>query len=387
MSVRTPVYLDHHATTPLDPRVLEAMLPALREHFGNPSSASHAFGWAAAALVETARGHVADLLGCTPREVVFTGGATESCNLALKGVADLHSEPAHMVASVLEHEAVDRPLADLERRGWSVTRVPCGADGIIDSDDVIAALRRDTALVSLIAAQNEIGTLQPWAQVAAACRERGVLFHTDAAQAVGKTPLDVAADGVDLLGFSGHKIYGPKGVGALYVRAGRQAVRLAAQITGGGQERDLRSGTYNVPGIVGLGEACRLARVEGEERTARLRLLAAGFYAAVADKVEEVVLNGAARPRLPGSLNLRFPGVDAVGLIRKLPVLALSTGSACSSGRAGPSRALSALGLDAAAASSSLRIAFGKDTTDDEAAFAAERVVAAVLELRAERSG
>lgn len=387
MTVRTPVYLDHHATTPLDSRVLEAMMPVLRERFGNPASVSHAFGWTAAKLVEEARAHVAALLGCRPDEIVFTSGATESCNLALRGVADLYERPRHMVTSVLEHEAVDRPLADLERRGWRVTRVPCRADGIIDPVDIAAALCDDTVLVSLIAAQNEIGTIQSWGEVASSCSGRGVLFHTDAAQAVGRIPLDVTADGIDLLGFSAHKLYGPKGVGALFVRRGRSGVRLVAQMTGGGQERGLRSGTLNVPGIVGMGEACRLALLEREERAEHLRRLAGELYAAIADGVPDVRLNGAAQPRLPGSLNLSFPGLEAAGLIRELSVLALSTGSACGSGRPGPSPALLALGLDEREAGAGLRIGLGKDTTDEEASFAAARIVAAVCKLRSERLG
>ena len=341
MTVRTPVYLDHHATTPLDPRVLEAMMPILQEHFGNPSSASHAYGWAAARCVELAREQVAALIDCEPGEIVFTSGATESCNLALKGVAERFPEAGHIVSSVLEHDAVERPLADLERRGWRVTRVPCDPGGLVDPDTIAAALCDDTVLVSLIAAQNEIGTVQPWGRVAGLCRERGVLFHTDAAQAAGRIPLAFAADGIDL-----------------------------------------RSGTLNVAGIVGFGEACRLAGAEREVRAAHLGRLAAELYAAVAAGVAAVRLNGASRPRLPGSLNLSFPGVDASGLIRALPVLALSTGSACSSGRPGPSRALSALGLDARTAAGSLRIGLGKDTTRDEALFAAARIVEAVHRLR-----
>ncbi len=380
MTVRTPVYLDHHATTPVDPRVVDAMLPVLREHFGNPSSASHAHGWAAAALVDRAREHVAALVGCEAREIVFTSGATESIDLALRGTL-AGREPGHLVTTVLEHDAVREPMAALEAAGWEVARVRCGADGLTDPADVAAALRPDTVLVSMIAAHNEVGTVQPLAEVGTLCKERGVLFHTDAAQAVGRIPVDVGAAGVDLLGLSAHKFHGPKGVGALYVRSREPRVRPEPRLLGGGQEGGLRSGTLNVPGIVGLGEACRLAKLEGEERAERLRAMSGRFYATVADAVPAVRLIGAAKPRLPGSLCLAVPGVSAADLAAALPTLSFSTGSACGSGRPGPSPSLLAMGCDKATASSAVRIALGKDTTDDEAAYAASRLAEAFRNL------
>ncbi len=382
--MKTPVYLDHHATTPVDPRVAEAVTGALVEHFGNPAS-GHAFGWAAKARVDAAREQVAGLLGCSPREIVFTSGATESNNLALKGLAARRGRPGRIVTSNLEHDAVSRPLAELSRAGWEIAEVPCDADGLVRVDDVAAALEPGADLVSVLAAQNEIGTLQPWAEIGALCRERGVPFHTDAAQAVGRVPLDVETGAIDLLSLSAHKFHGPKGVGALYVRAGRRGVRLASLISGGGQERDLRSGTLNVPGIVGLGEACRIALERRDADAARLRAQGDGLRDRILAALPDARLHGHAERRLPGSLNLGFAGVDAAGLLRELPVLALSTGSACSSDDGRPSRVLKALGLDDRAAAASLRLCLGRFTTDEEVDFAAERIVAAVRKLRGER--
>ncbi len=383
MTVRTPVYLDHHATTPVDPAVVEVVRDALAGHFGNPHSA-HAFGWAAKALVDRAREQVAALLGCAPAEIVFTSGATEANNLALKGHAALHDRPGRIVTTNLEHASVERPLAELAAAGWEIATVACRPDGRVRVEDVAEAITPATTLVSVVAAQNELGTLQPWSEIGALCRERGVVFHTDAAQAVGKVPLDVMADGVGLLSLSAHKFYGPKGVGALFVRARGPHVRLRALASGGGQERDLRSGTLNVPGIAGLGEACRLALARREVDAERLRGLGRDLFDAVAGSVDDVRLNGAAAPRLPGSLNLAFPGLAAIRLIRELPVLALSTGSACSGADGEPSRALAAIGLDAVEQASSLRICLGRHTTRDEADFAAERIVVAAGKSRGE---
>jgi len=386
VSVRTPVYLDHQATTPLDSRVLDRMLPVLRGHFGNPASASHAFGWAAARLVETAREETAALIGAEPREIVFTGGATESINLALKGVAAGRAEgPGAVVATNIEHPAVDRCLDRLAVSGWRVDRVPCGPDGVVDARDVAAVLKPDTVIVTLIAAQNEIGTLQPVREVGALCREHGALLHVDAAQAAGKVPVDVDADGIDLLSFSAHKLYGPKGSGALYLRRRRPRIPLAPLLDGGGQEGGLRSGTLNVPGIVGLGEACRLAGEEMADEARRLCGLRDRLLTAVRGALPDVVLNGDPRRRLPGNLNLSFPGVDGAALVSSLPVLALSSGAACSSGGDGPSPVLKALGRDDALARASLRLGLGRGTTAAEVDFAAERIVAAVLALRAGR--
>jgi cysteine desulfurase len=271
MALRTPVYLDHHATTPVDPRVLDVLERVQREHFGNPASSGHAFGWAAARLVEEARELVATLVGGTSREIIFTSGATEANNLALTGMAEVYGRGAgHIVSTNLEHESVIGPLENFQRRGGRVTCVVAGRDGLVGSDDISSAVEDDTIAVSVIAAQNEIGTLQPIREIGRICKERGVLFHTDAAQAAGKISLDVNRDGVDLLSLSAHKMYGPKGVGALFVRRRDPRVTLSPQLLGGGQERGLRSGTLNVAGIAAMGEACRLACAEMEEEGERL---------------------------------------------------------------------------------------------------------------------
>lgn len=380
--MRTPVDLDQHATTPLDPRVRDAMAAVLDGRHGNPAS-DHALGWSAAALLRRAREQVAALVNAEPHEVIFTSGATEACNLALKGVAELHPEPGHLLLSSLEHPAVLRPAEALAARGWRLELVPCGADGVVDPADVASRLRPDTALVGLIGAQNEVGTLQPWAEVAAVCRERGVPLHVDGAQAVGKVPLDFRADGIALLSLSAHKFHGPAGAGALVARRRDPRVRPAPQIHGGGQEDGRRSGTPNLIGAVGLGEAARLAALEREAREARLRRLGADLYLRLSGAVPELRLNGCARRRLPGSLSLVFPGVAASELLRRTPTLALSTGSACSTGSRDVSRILTALGLSAEDAAATVRIGLGKDTTAEEIEHAAARLIAAYRELRA----
>lgn len=387
MSVRTPVYLDHQATTPIDPRVLELLAATLRDHYGNPASATHAFGWAAARLVEEARAEVAALIGATPREIVFTAGATEADNLALKGVAEAWSgPPGHLVAGNLEHEAVAGPLAQLAARGWRIGLARADCDGVVAPEAVADALRPDTVLVSVMAAQNELGTVQPVRAIGALCKRRGVLFHTDAAQAAGKVPLDVAADGIDLLSLSGHKMYGPKGIGALYVRRRDPRVTLAPQLAGGGQERGLRAGTLNVPGIVALGEACRLARLEMADDAARLDGLAQRLWARLREALPGLQLNGAAAPRLPGCLNLSFAGVPARRLLSALTVLAVSGGAACASEEGGASPVLLAIGVPERLARASLRLGLGRFTTADEVDFAADAIIAAVRRLRGEAS-
>lgn len=383
--VKTPVYLDHHATTPLDPRVLEVLVTAQRDHFGNPGSVSHALGWAAAGLVEQARRQVAELIGATTGEIIFTGGATEADNLALFGVAEAYREQGrHLVISALEHPAVAGPAAELEVRGWQVSRVPGGPDGIVDPAAVAAACRPDTVLVSVMAAQNEIGTLQPVGDIARLCRERGILFHTDAAQAAGKVPLDVQADGIALLTLSAHKLYGPKGVGALYVRRRDPRVTLRPQQFGGGQERGLRPGTANAPGIAAFGEACRLARLEMVEEGRRLAGLRDRLWAALRREIPDVRLNGCPRRRLPGNLNVSFPGVAGARLPGRLTTLAVSSGAACGSGDEQPSAVLKGLGLDAALAAASLRLGLGRFTTEAEVDYAAGVIVLAVRELGAD---
>ncbi|PJA75956.1 IscS subfamily cysteine desulfurase [bacterium CG_4_9_14_3_um_filter_65_15] len=380
--VKTPVYLDHNATTPCDPRVLEVMNRVHREHFGNPASFGHAFGWSAAALVEKARGQVAGLIGAEPHEIVFTSGATEADNLAVLGVAAACAEPGHLVCSVFEHEAVLEPVAGLEARGWRVTRLPADGRGLVEPALVGNALQPDTRFVAVMAAQNEIGTIQPVAGIGRICREKGVPFFTDAVQAVAYGNIDVRRDAIDLLSLSGHKIHGPKGVGALFVRAGRPHLGLVARQLGGGQERGLRAGTLNVPGIVGLGEACVLAAECRQEETVRLGGLRDGLWKKLRAGLGDVVLNGAAEPRLPHNLNLSFPGVPAHALLGRLTRLAVSSSSACTSGSSEPSAVLLALGVEPDLARSSLRISLGRFTTGAEVDFAAEEIVAVVRELR-----
>ena len=385
MTVRTPIYLDHHATTPPDPRVSARLRETLERHYGNPASATHAYGWAAARLVEEAREAVAGLIGASAREIVFTSGATEADNLALKGLAAARGDgPGHVVTTNVEHEAVAGPLADLAARGWRVTAVPVGADGVVDPGAVAAAIAPDTVVVSVMAAQNEVGTLQPLREIGALCKARGVLFHTDAAQAAGHVPLDVEADGIDLLALSGHKLYAVQGVGALYVRRRGPRVALAPLLTGGGQERGLRAGTLNVPGIVALGEACRIARAEMTQEGERLRGLAARLLAAVRAGLDGVCLNGDPVRRLPGSLNLSFAGLLAHRLLAAMPTLAVSSGSACASDQAQVSPVLAALGVPRDLAMASVRIGLGRGTTVEEVDYAAATIVAAVASLRAQ---
>jgi len=383
LPVKTPVYLDHHATTPIDPRVLEVLQRVQRDQFGNPASSGHAFGWAAAKLVDTAREQVAALLGAGAREIIFTSGATESNNLALLGCAEAYAARGrHLVTTNLEHEAVELPLAHLAQGGWRVSTVAAGTDGLMIPEAISSALTADTVLVSMIAAQNEIGTIQPLAEVGRICKDRGVILHTDAAQAAGRIPLDVDALGVDLLSLSGHKIYGPKGVGALYVRRRNPRVSLIPRQQGGGQERGLRSGTLNVPGIVALGEACRIAAHELTDESRRLLELRDRFWHRLREGLSGVHLNGAEKPRLAGNLNVSFEGVGSRKLLTQLTQLAVSTGSACSSADAGPSTILQRIGLTPEMAGASLRIGLGRFTTVQEVDFAANRIVAVVASLR-----
>jgi cysteine desulfurase len=376
--------MDYQATTPTDARVVEAMLPFLKEKFGNPHSVHHFYGREAEAAVETARAHIAALIGAEPREIVFTSGATESNNLAIKGAARFAKERKdHVVTLASEHKCVLECVRRLEREGFRVTILPVERDGLVDLGCLEAALDEKTVLVSIMAANNEIGVLQPLEEIGRLCRERGVLFHSDAAQAVAKVPLDVGTMTIDLLSISGHKLYGPMGIGALYVRR-RPRVRLIAEMDGGGQERGFRSGTVPAPLAVGLGEACRIAQVEMEEEARRLSEFRESFFQRVSGALEGVELNGHRGSRLPGNLNLSFRGVEAERLIGALPELALSTGSACTSADVEPSYVLSALGMEEARARSALRIGFGRQTTAEEVGHAAELIVAAVRRLREE---
>jgi cysteine desulfurase len=379
-----PVYLDYHATTPVDPRVLEAMLPYFTERFGNAASRQHAFGWEAQEAVDRARRQVASLLEAASNEIVFTSGASESNNLAIKGVAcALRDRGMHVVTVVTEHKSVLDSCSRLERDGWTVSRIPVDGDGFVDLDALRAAMTDRTTLVSVMAANNEIGVLQPLAEVAAIVHERGALLHSDAAQAFGKVPLDVTALGVDLLSLTAHKCYGPKGTGALYVRRQRPKVPIECQIDGGGHENGLRSGTLNVPGIVGLGacaEAARAALPEESRRLASLRdRLLDGLRAGLESGVR---VNGSLERRLPHNLHVSFAGVEGEALLMALGDLAVSTGSACSSGSQAPSHVLVAIGAVGPGAGASIRFGLGRWTTDAEIDFAIERVTAVVRSLR-----
>jgi cysteine desulfurase len=377
-----PIYLDYQSTTPVDKRVLAEMLPWFTEKFGNPHSVTHAYGREAEAAVEAARAEVASLIGAEPREIVFTSGATESNNLAIKGAARFHRAHGrdHIVTVATEHKCVLESARAMGREGCKVTVLPVNAKGLVDLADLSAAVDERTAIVSVMAANNEIGVLQPLAEIGALCRSRGVLFHSDAAQAVGKVPVDVEAMRIDLLSISGHKIYGPKGVGALYVRR-RPRARLEPLFDGGGQERTLRSGTLPTPLCIGLGAAARLAREEMAEEAARLVALRWRFLSGLKARLPELQLNGDAERRLPGNLNLSFPGVPALALMEACPSLALSTGSACTATEIEPSYVLRALGLPEALAGATLRLGLGRYTTETEVDFAIDTLASTARRL------
>ena len=376
-----PIYLDYQATTPTDPRVLEAMLPWFTQKFGNPGSVTHAYGREAAEAVETARAQVAALIGAEAREIVFTSGATESNNLALKGALRFGRDGRNgLVTLPTEHKCVLETARALEREGFRVTTLPVGGDGLFELSALDRAIDDRTVLVSVMAAHNEIGVIQPIAEIGALCRARGVLFHSDAAQAVGKMPIDVNAMGIDLLSVSGHKIYGPKGIGALYVRR-RPRARLVPLIDGGGQERGLRSGTLPTPLCVGLGAAAALAQQEMAEEAKRLTIWRQRLLAGLKTRVPELRLNGDALRRLPGNLNLCFPGVSALDLIAACPSLALSTGSACTAAEVEPSYVLRALGVSDVLAQASIRIGLGRFTREAEIPEVIEALASAARSL------
>ena len=381
-----PIYLDHHATTPVDPVVLKAMLPFFSERFGNPSGRQHAFGQEAHDAVETARAQVAALIGARPDDIVFTSGATESDNLAVRGLArSLAERGRHVVTTAIEHAAVLEPCRTLEREGFTVTRVPVGEDALVEVDAVVRALRDDTVLVSVMAANNEVGTIQPIAAIGAACRERDIAFHSDAVQAIGRLPLDVGATPVDLLSLSAHKVYGPKGVGALYVRKDRRPrLRLQPQMEGGGQEKGVRSGTLNVPGIVGMGEAARLARealAAGEP--ARLRTMRDRFLAELQRRLGEVTVNGALEPRLAGNLHVSIARAEAETLILSLGGrFALSSGAACAEAGGKGSHVLRAMGLSDERVYTALRCGVGRYNTPLELENAVDALEEAVRTAR-----
>ncbi len=379
-----PIYLDNHATTRTDPRVVEAMLPYFTRTYGNAASVSHRFGWDAGAAVERAREQVATLVGAEPKEIVFTSGATEANNLAIKGaLPHVKRQGNHLVTAATEHRAVLDPMKRLAREGWDLTVVPCDESGMVSVEAVEAALTDRTVLVSIMAANNEVGTLNPIHAIGQLCHARGILFHTDATQAVGKVPLDVNEGAIDLLSLSAHKFYGPKGGGALYVRRRDPQVRLTPLFDGGGHERGLRSGTIAVPLVVGLGEAADLALRESSEESARLLGLRERLHAGLTARVEAIVLNGHPTHRLPGNLNLSFAYVDGEALMMAMRDVAVSSGSACTSANPEPSHVLTAMGRDEDMARASLRFGLGRFTTAEEIDFTIDAVADAVARLRA----
>jgi cysteine desulfurase len=384
MTLKFPIYMDNHATTPVDPRVLEAMLPFFTQDFGNAASRTHAYGWHAEAAVDGARDTLARLINAeSGKEIVFTSGATESDNLALKGVAEYYGAKGnHIVTTTIEHKAVLDSAKRLEKQGFTVTHVSAGPDGIVDPDDIKKALTDKTILVSVMLANNEVGTIQPIAEIGKLTRERGALFHVDAVQGIGKTPFDVRAMNVDLASLTAHKIYGPKGVGALYVRRSKPRVRLMAQMDGGGHERGNRSGTLNVPGIVGFAKAAEIMINEGAAEAVKLRALRDRLWKKLTSELDSVVLNGHAEHRLPGNLNLSFAFVEGEGLMMAIKDVAVSSGSACTSASLEPSYVLRSMGLDEDMAHSSIRFGLGRFNTEEEVDYVAELVVSKVRRLR-----
>ncbi len=383
MAVTTPIYLDHNATTPVDPRVLEAMMPYLTDVFGNAASRNHSFGWKAAEAVERAREQIANLIGAAPKEIIFTSGATESDNLAIKGVAQMYRDKGnHIITAKTEHKAVIDTCKKLEKDGFDVTWLDPDEYGVISPEKVAAAITDKTILITIMAANNEMGVLNPVADIGKLAKERGVLFHCDATQAVGKVPVNVEQMQVDLLSMSAHKIYGPKGVGALYVRGRGPRVRLVSQMDGGGHERGMRSGTLNVPGAVGMGKACEICQVEMPEEAARERALRDRLYDGITARIEHVTLNGHLTQRLGNTLNMSFEYVEGEALMMKLRNIAVSSGSACTSASLEPSHVLHAMGLADELSHNSIRFSLGRSTTEEEIDYTIDRLAKAVEELR-----
>ncbi len=381
--MKTPIYLDNHATTRTDPRVLEAMLPYFTEKFGNAASRNHSFGWESEVAVENARKQIASLIGATPKEIIFTSGATESNNLAIKGVVEMYAERGnHIITAATEHKAILDTCKHVEKRGARVTYLPLQQNGLIDLEGLKAAFTEKTILVSIMYANNEIGVIQNMAEIGRLCKERGVLFHSDAVQAVGKVPVDVIRDNIGILSLTAHKLYGPKGVGALYVRRKNPRVQLTAQMDGGGHERGMRSGTLNVPAIVGLGEACAIAQREMAEESARLRFLRDKLKNKLESELDEVYINGTMESRLPHNLNISFAYVEGESLLMGINDIAVSSGSACTSATLEPSYVLKALGAGDDIAHSSIRFGLGRFTTEAEVDYAADRVIEVVRKLR-----
>lgn len=381
--LKFPIYLDNHATTPMDPRVLEAMLPYFTEHFGNAASRNHSFGWVAEEAVEKSRKQLADLIGATGKEIVFTSGATESNNLAIKGVFEMYAQKGnHVITAATEHKAVLDTCKRLEKHGAKVTYLPVRTDGLVDLDQLRDAMTDKTILVSIMYGNNEIGTVQPMKEISKICREKGALLHTDATQAVGKIPVNVIEDGLDLLSFTAHKMYGPKGVGALYVRRKNPRVQLTAQMDGGGHERGMRSGTLNVPGIVGFGKAAELCKELMPAEMERHRSMRDRLKDMLLAELDEVYINGTMESRLPHNLNISFAYVEGESLLMGINDIAVSSGSACTSATLEPSYVLKALGAGDDLAHSSIRFGIGRFNTDEEIDYTAAKVIDVVKKLR-----
>jgi cysteine desulfurase len=383
MAVKLPIYMDNHATTPMDPRVLQAMLPYFTEKFGNAASRNHSFGWAGEEAVETARQQIASLINASAKEIIFTSGATESDNLMIKGVAEMYREKGnHIITQAIEHKAVLDTCKRLEKNGYEVTYLPVQRDGRVSPEDVRKAIKPSTILITVMYANNEIGVINPIAEIGKIAKEHGIIFAVDGVQAVGKVPVDVTKDNIDLLAISGHKIYGPKGVGALYVRRRNPRVQLSAIIDGGGHERGMRSGTLNVTGIVGLGKACELCQQEMAEEGARLGKLRDRLKAGLEAKLDEVYINGSLEQRLPNNLNMSFAYVEGESLLMGINDVAVSSGSACTSATLEPSYVLKALGVGEDLAHTSIRFGLGRFTTEEEIDYVIDKMVQVVTKLR-----
>src|SRR3954452_1091255 len=383
MAVKLPIYMDNHATTPVDPRVVDTMLPYFTDKFGNAASRNHSFGWAGEEAVETARAQVASLIGASPKEIIFTSGATESDNLMIKGVAEMYREKGnHIITQAIEHKAVLDTCKRLEKYGYEVTYLPVQKDGRVDPEDVRKAITPKTILITIMYANNEIGVINPIAEIGKIAKEHGIIFAVDGVQAVGKIPVDVQKDNIDLLAISGHKIYGPKGVGALYVRRRNPRVQLSAIIDGGGHERGMRSGTLNVTGIAGLGKACELCMEEMPLESKRLTAMRDRLRQTIEKNLDEVYVNGDYEHRLPGNLNMSFLYVEGESLLMGINDIAVSSGSACTSATLEPSYVLKALGLGDDLAHSSIRFGLGRFNTQEEVEYTADRVIEVVRKLR-----
>jgi len=383
MAVKLPIYMDNHATTPVDPRVLEAMMPYFTDKFGNAASRNHAFGWSAEEAVENARQQVASLIGATAKEIIFTSGATESDNLMIKGVAEMYREKGnHIITQAIEHKAVLDTCKNLEKHGFEVTYLPVQKDGRVNPEELRKAIKPTTILISIMYANNEIGVINPIQEIGKIAKEHGIIFAVDGVQAVGKVPVDVQKDNIDLLAISAHKLYGPKGVGALYVRRRNPRVQLSAIIDGGGHERGMRSGTLNVPGIVGLGKACELCQLEMAQESVRLAGLRNRLKAGLEAKLDEVFINGSLEHRLPNNLNMSFAYVEGESLLMGINDVAVSSGSACTSATLEPSYVLKALGVGEDLAHTSIRFGLGRFTTPEEVDYVIDKMVQVVTKLR-----